>query len=47
MLQNLNIIFEGQFGIIIPNVQGLCFALQTTLCLFFSKFMQTVQFHDE
>ena len=47
MLQNPNIIFESQLGIIILNMQSFCFTLQTTLCWFSPNFMQIVQFHDK
>ena len=39
-------IFESQLRIIIPNIQGLCFASQTTP-LRFPIFMQFLQFHNE
>ena len=32
MLQNPHIMFESQFGIIIPKIEGLCFASQTASC---------------
>ena len=47
MLQNPNIIFESQLGIVIPNMEVSCFAFQTTLCGFSPNFMQVVQLHDE
>ena len=34
MLHSRNIIVESQLGIIIPNVQGLCFASHTFSCWF-------------
>ena len=43
VVKALDIIFEIQLGIIIPNTQGL----QTTLCCFSPNFMQLVQFHNE
>ena len=46
-MHNPNIIVESQLGIIVPNMQGLCFALPTLSCWFSTNFIQFVQFHNE
>ena len=38
---------ERQLRMIIPNMQGLCFASQTTLLCVFPILMQFLQFHNE